>query len=318
MKSDSIFSSLNLLHKTQFICMLIALRLLRCLGLKGLYHLGGILGTLLWHLSRKRRLYATDSVQKHLGVEREEAIRIARTSFGHSFRSFLELVLVKDFTTFDNQRLEEIPEFFLKLQAEKRAVVGVTAHLGAWELLAGIFNGLRPACRQILVVRNQKNPAANALIHSLRGGTKVEVVGHRNASAAVLEVLRSGGTTAFLVDHNTIRNEAIFLPFLGETAAVNIGPAMLALRSKAMIYAVFLIRRPGPRYELMATAPLDSRSLEGGIGEKTRRIAEFYTRTVEDFIRQYPEQWFWMHQRWKTRAPEESDPPAPPAGASGR
>ncbi|MDR2050757.1 MAG: lysophospholipid acyltransferase family protein [Deltaproteobacteria bacterium] len=314
MKPDSSFRSLSLLHKIQFVCMLAALRLLRRLGFKGLYHLGGGLGFLLWHFSRKRRAYATDSVQRHLEVSREEAIRIARASFGHSFRSFLELVLAGGFTTLDNTRLEAVPDSFRNIQEEEKAVVAISAHLGAWELLAGIMGGLRTAHRRILVVRNQKNPAANALIRGLRENTGVEVAGHRNASAAVLEVLRDRGTTAFLVDHNAIRNEAVFLPFLGENAAVNFGPAMLALRSKAVLYAAFLIRKPGPRYELIATSPLDSGTLEGSIGEKTRRIAEFYTRTVEDFIRLYPEQWFWMHQRWKTRALKEDGPSAPPGG----
>lgn len=284
--------------------MLLLLRLARALGFKGIYRLGGLLGDLAWFCLPARRRYTLNAVRERLGKGPAEARRIARESFRHSLRAFLELALARDFTPEGNPLLAPLPALFRDIQREERAVVAFTGHLGGWELLAGILEGLRPLRQQVLVVRDQKNRAANALIHSLRGGPLVKVVGHRNASAEVLSVLRAGGTTAFLVDHNTRRREAVFLPFLGREAAVNLGPAMLALRAKAMLYAVFLIRKPGPTYEIFAAGPLDSATLEGSVAEKTRRIAEFYTRTTEDFVRRYPEQWFWMHRRWKTGRPD--------------
>jgi KDO2-lipid IV(A) lauroyltransferase len=187
-------------------------------------------------------------------------------------------------------------------------VVAFTAHLGGWELLAGILDSMRPDYRRIVIVRSQRNPAVNALISHLRGVSGgVEVAEHRNASAAILRVLRENGTTAFLVDHNTGSDEALFLPFLGETAAVNQGPALLALRGKAVLYAVFLVRRPDATYEIHTVGPFDTSELKGSIAERSRQITGFYTRTAEDFIRKYPEQWFWMHRRWKTRPPDENN-----------
>ena len=301
-------ASLSLMGKAQFFIFMLVLRLLRGLGFKGIYHLGGFLGLLCWVFCPSRRHYAVDSVQRHLGVDRMEAGRIAKASFGHCFRSFMELPLADAFRAEAvNKHLSLLPQSFLDIRAETRPVVAFTAHLGGWELLAGILDGMRPDYRRIVVVRSQRNPAMNALIHHMRGVSGVEVTDHRHASAAILRVLRENGTTAFLVDHNTGSDEALFLPFLGETAAVNQGPALLALRGKAVLYAVFLIRKPDATYEIHTAGPFDASGLQGSIAERSRQIAEFYTRTSEEFIRRYPEQWFWMHRRWKTRPPEGKD-----------
>jgi KDO2-lipid IV(A) lauroyltransferase len=130
-------------------------------------------------------------------------------------------------------------------------------------------------------------------------------VDHRQASRTVLPKLRNKAAAAFLVDHNCSRKEAIFLPFLEDIAAVNSGPALLALRTNASVYPVFLLRDGKGRHILHILAPLHASELSGSIRERLKTIAAFYTDAVADMVRQYPEQWFWMHQRWKTRASEE-------------
>lgn len=298
---------LNLLQKIQLQAMLGAITILRVLGYSGIKRLSAILGQLLWHISASRRNLAINSVQKHLEVSREQATRIAKESFSSCFQSFMEIVLVKSFSLAGNPNLLEPDEKFIAVIKNSRPMVMITAHIGAWELLAGILPEFRPEYPRIVVVRNQKNLAANELIYRMRGAAGGEVVGHRNASGPVLQTLRKNGTTAFLVDHNTSRQEAIFLPFLGEDAAVNFGPALLALRAKALVAPIFLIRQPQNKYKLIVGDALDTAALQGSIAEKSKQIAEFYTKTVEDIIRLYPEQWFWMHRRWKTRPPQSDE-----------
>ncbi|MCL1889982.1 MAG: lysophospholipid acyltransferase family protein [Desulfovibrionaceae bacterium] len=294
---------MSILGRMQLAVYLFFCRLIRVLGFGGVYKLGGFLGRALWLLAVSRRRYAVESVGRHLNVGPLEARRIAKASFEHTLRSFLELPLARDFTLGeDNRRLAPLPRHFLEMLAEKRPVVAIGCHLGAWELNAGISSAVRPEWRRGIVVREQKNNAATVLFRRLRANGGVEILGHRNTAPAVLQILRENGTVAFLVDHNTSNHsEAVFLPFLGESAAVNLGPALLALRAKAMVYPSFLCRKTDGSYEYMALEPLDAGALEGSIAERTRRIAEFYTRAVEEFVRQCPEQWFWMHHRWKTR-----------------
>lgn len=107
-------------------------------------------------------------------------------------------------------------------------------------------------------------------------------------------------TSQSAIDHNTSRSEAFFLPFLGEEAAVNKGPAVLAVRAKALVWPIALIR-DGDRYRIIIEEPLDTALLEGDAEEKALAVAAFYTEANERMVRRAPDQWFWMHNRWKTK-----------------
>ena len=126
------------------------------------------------------------------------------------------------------------------------------------------------------------------------------MVGHRRAAMDVIRALHKNGIVAFLVDHNSSRAESEFLPFLGEEAAVNMGPALLAVRGKALVWPLVLARE-GKDYVFRLRKPLDTLELTGTREENVRTTVEFYTRAIEDFIVAEPEQWFWMHERWKTK-----------------
>lgn len=298
---DNSSAPLNFAEKLQLAALRLGIAFLRLLGFRGILFMGNIFGGLAWHCLPGRRRHSLDAIMRHLEVNAAEAARIGKASFKNNFISFMEAGLVQDFRLYNNPHLLPHDKFFERLRVEERPVVAATAHLGGWELLAGILPDAKSDYPQAVVVRSQKNRAANKLIFQMRGSAGGEVVGHHNAAPVVTRILRQNGITAFLVDHNTKRSYGTFLPFLGEEASVNVGPAMLALRAKAMLYPIFLIRRPGCRYELVTHDPLDTATLEGSIAERTRSVAEFYTRAVEQMVRKYPEQWFWMHKRWRTR-----------------
>ncbi|MDL2290607.1 DUF374 domain-containing protein [Desulfovibrio sp. OttesenSCG-928-F20] len=263
--------------------------------------LANVMGEIFWRLAPARRELAVTAIQKHLGKSRIEAKAIARQSFRENFLSFLEIFHAGRFVTDESVSVLHGQEVKARLQAESAPVIIATAHLGSWELMPGLATDILPQREGMVVVRSQKDKALNTLMAELRGARGMLAIGHREASSIVVPKLRRGGVTAFLVDHNTARKEALFLPFLEDIAAVNVGPASLALRTKAAIYPVFLLRDGQGGHILHMLPPLHSSELEGSINERVRRIATFYTRAVEDMVRLYPEQWFWMHNRWKTR-----------------
>ncbi len=263
--------------------------------------LGSCVGFLLWHCVPSRRKLAIETIMARLELPREKAVAVARASFTENARSFLEILLIDRVGLHNNPKLAYIHPEFIALMNEQRPVVGATAHFGAWELLAGLLGEIFTDRPRQIVVRRQRNPAMNAFIAGQRGKRGGVSVNHRNAAPKVLAALKQNGLCAFLVDHNCPPAEAVFLPFLGLEAAVNVGPALLALRAKAVVYPVFLRRDADGRYTLIAHPPLDTTTLTGTIGERTRQIAEFYTKSVEQEVRAHPEQWFWMHKRWKTR-----------------
>ena len=275
---------------------------IRAFGFSGVQNMGDCMGRIIWRFVPSRRRLATENIMKHLAVDREEAERIARESFCHNGRSFLEIVLTRNFGL-DSPRLRfDPPELFEELKNCQRPIVAATAHFGSWELLASLLGQVYESPRpRMVVVRRYGNPAVQEFIASCREATGAEMVGHRQAAMGVIRALHKNGIAAFLVDHNTMRHEAAFIPFLGEVAAVNMGPALLAVRGKALVWPVVLVRE-GQDYVFRLQKPLDTTELTGPREENIRTAAEFYTRAIEAFIREAPEQWFWMHDRWKTKA----------------
>jgi KDO2-lipid IV(A) lauroyltransferase len=263
--------------------------------------LARFLAFLYWHLSPRRRRIAAAAVERHLGQSRPKAALLARRSFEENFLSFLEIFHVEHF--YASQSISRLitPETLALLQAETAPIVVVTAHLGSWELMPGLAADLFPDRHGMVVVRHQKNQILHSLMAELRGARGIQVVAHRKASAVVLPRLRQKGVVAFLADHNTSRREAVFLPFLRDTAAVTTGPALLALRAKAAVFPIFLVRDGAGKHLLYIAEPLHTAQLTGTISERVRAVASFYTDAVSQMVQKHPEQWLWMHRRWKTQ-----------------
>lgn len=280
-------------------------RLLGAFGFTGLGRVSQLLGLILWQCMPGRRRETIQRIQKHLEVPEEEARRIARASFSNNAMSFLEIFLLPKFDGLNDPRLRpsEGKKRWEELLELDRPVVFALAHLGSWELLATLLGN-----RSLFtIMRQHKDPAMNQLIHELRGVKGAILLDHRNASASSLALLRQNAIGTFLVDHNCSVSEAVFLPFLGQVAAVNKGPALLAVRTKAVVCAGFMERHKDATYTIhVYEKSLDTALLEGTIADKIQVTAEFYNQAVEQLVREKPEQWFWMHRRWKTRPKGEA------------
>lgn len=271
--------------------------------------MGAGLGRLIWTLVPSRRRLATTAITERLELEPTQANAVARNSFLHNGRSFLEILLCRriDWRFVRDRLIVDEPELFLETlnRLQGRPCVAATAHLGAWELISGLLHLVTPQEHKQVVVKATHDQYLYSVIRRLRSQPTVRVVEHEQAVPRVLRNLKQNGLSGFLVDHNCRREEAVFLPFLGRDAAVNIGPALLALRAKALVWPAFLVRESPDTFRLVSEAPLDTQDISGNRHEKVETIARFYTQAVERMVRRYPEQWFWMHRRWKTRPEEE-------------
>ena len=181
--------------------------LLGKLGFSRIRSLAKGLGSLLWTCLPKRRRLATESIARHLELSQATAESLARASFTHNARSFLE----SSHPLLDVER----PDLLERLKRGERPSVITTAHLGAWELLASLLGDVSDHPR-LTVVRTYKNKLMDYVTTRLRSSHGADVIGHREAAFPVLRALRKNGYAAFLADHNTSRSEAFFLPFLGE------------------------------------------------------------------------------------------------------
>ncbi len=297
-------SPFTLWEELQYFMLKYTAKFIAFLGFTSVKYLGRFFGFLVWHLVPKRRQLAIRNIEISLNIPFEEAEKIAKLSFEHNFRSFIELALVPVFS-FDTTRTKFTiaePELLEEMMTSTRPMVASTGHIGAWELLAGLTGEIYKDKPRIIVVRQYPNRAIQQFITDSRESHGASMVSHKYLAQHVIRTLKQNGLAAFLVDHHAYGDEALKIPFFGRTANVNMGPALLALRAKALVFPLFIVRdgKDKNAYILHLQKPLDTATLSPNTREeKVKQIALFYTQASEKIIKQYPEQWFWMHNRWK-------------------
>lgn len=180
--------------------------------------------------------------------------------------------------------------------AAGRGVFFLTAHLGNWEWAAlgtgalGISTGV--------VVRPLDNPLLDATFTRLRTCTGNRVIAKRDAARGMLRAIRSGGAIGILNDQHAHPPDAVTAPFFGRPAATSSALAKLADRTEALIVPAFAVRVAPARWRLTYEPPLDVRTLpleERGVERLTARL----NGILEEMIRRNPEQWLWLHNRWR-------------------
>ena len=209
-------------------------------------------------------------------------------------------------------------EHLLAARARGKGVLVVSAHFGPWELLPPVW-ALRTDPANV-VARPLDNPRLDDLLTAWRerGGTRM--IRKRDAVHAILQALRRGETAAILIDQHISEREGAVVPFFGRPASTASAPALIALRSGAAVLPVAIVRQPERgRYRIRIGAEIPVRrsgDLKADLVENTAR----FTAAIEAMIREQPEQWFWVHRRWKTRQPVDARlrPPETNAVASGQ
>jgi KDO2-lipid IV(A) lauroyltransferase len=189
-------------------------------------------------------------------------------------------------------------EHYHRAREQGRGVLFATAHLGNWELSA-FAHGLMTAPMHI-VVRPLDNPRVDALIGKLREASGNRIIAKKDFARGILRVLQRNEAVGILIDQNTSLDEGIFVPFFGTPACVGTGFARLAAHSGAAVIPGYALWSDAEhRYILKFYPPLE---ITGDTEADTRRIHAH----LESVIRERPDQWLWMHRRWKTRPPGET------------
>ncbi len=186
-----------------------------------------------------------------------------------------------------------------------RGVILFTGHVGAWELSSfGLSLFGHPLS---FLVRRIDNPKIEALIDRARTRLGNRTIDKRSAAREMLQIMQDGGTLGILVDLNTLDREGIFVDFFGVPASTTFTLAKLALRTNAQVLPVFAPwDESRKRFVLKIDEPLKFEST-GDETEDVRRLTQLFTNVVEKYVRRYPDQWLWIHRRWKTRLPGEAE-----------
>ncbi|MGA9996262.1 MAG: lysophospholipid acyltransferase family protein [Pyrinomonadaceae bacterium] len=191
-------------------------------------------------------------------------------------------------------------------QAEgKRGVIFLTGHIGSWEVLSFAWSALEYPLS--FLVRPIDNPRVEELIESYRTRFGNRPIDKKVAARQALRVLREGGTLGILADLNTQTREGVFVPYFGQLACTTTGVAWLALRTNAVVIPTCAVwREESQRFFFHGDPPVELVRT----GDEQRDIevnTANFTAAIERMVRKYPEQYLWIHKRFRTRPPGEKD-----------
>lgn len=281
----------------EYIPFYLLTKILSSLPFRVSVNIGKRLGRLLYRIDRKRRDIAIENISMALGLERADADIIVKKVFENLGMVFAEFVniprLGKDFFV-DNIAVEGF-ENYLSANNDGKGVLLLGAHLGNWE-----FNPpshLTRVAAANVVYRKTKNPYVERFVDSIRRSCGLNTIPHRNSIREIMAALKRGEGVGLLLDQHTGEKEAIVVDFFGRPAATNIGLAVIALKTGTPVVPMFMVRE-GEKYRAVYEEPI--RLHKTGDTERDIRDATIrFNYIIEKYVRRYPEQWFWVHRRWK-------------------
>jgi Kdo2-lipid IVA lauroyltransferase/acyltransferase len=194
-------------------------------------------------------------------------------------------------------------ENFARAQERGKGVLFLTGHMSAWEL-APLAQALFGNPLHFLV-RPIDNPRVDALITKYRCLSGNRAIDKNQSARAVLKVLAENGTVGVLADQNTGLSEGVFVDFFGIPACTTAGLARFALRTDAAVVPGFIHWDNAIRKYRLCFEPQVDLTRTGDDDADIRESTQRFTRVIENYVRRYPDQWLWVHRRWKTRPPGE-------------
>lgn len=292
MKKFFHFLSYLVLRSVCLVLMLLPLQLVYLLA-RGAAHLG-------FHVFRFRRQVVMDNLHiafggkiGHAGLE-----ALASRAYVQIAMTFMELMIMPKL--YDQGQNTPTPEHLALLQRllhEGRGLVLVSGHLGNWELQGAVIAKAMPGTFSVAAVQ-QSNPYINRFITQRRNDTGMQVAASKEAMRLLLKALKNKEAIGLVADQNAGR-DAVFVDFFGKIAATAPGPAQLALKYGApMVFGAAVRIAPGKFKTLVQQVAIKK-------DDTVQTLTQKHVKILEGFIRQYPDQYFWLHRRWKTRPPEE-------------
>ena len=194
-------------------------------------------------------------------------------------------------------------ENFANAQARGKGVLFLTGHMSAWEMAP--FAQALYGNPLYFLVRPIDNARVDALITRYRCLNGNQPIDKSQSARAVLKVLRDKGTVGILADQNTQPSEGVFVDFFGIPASTTAGIARFALHTGAAVVPVFVHwDQPSRKYRL-SFYPEVELVRTGDDATDIRENTQRFTREIENYVRRHPDQWLWVHRRWKARPPGE-------------
>ena len=268
--------------------------------------IGHGIGMLYYALVKKRREIALNNLHIAFGnnltaAQRTEICKASFVNVGKTCVEFLRFPKLNAENIWDHVTVEGRENLYTALEAEKGAIVFL-AHFGNWELLSLVYGALIPD-RAKAIAFPLKNDPLNTYLWRHREQLSLKLIPRNRAVRETLRALRNNQAIGFFADQNA-GTEGVFVNFLGKPASAVRGPAVLTLKTGAPLIFSLSIRQPDDRhlvYISPAIHPEPTDDFESDVERYTTQML----KQLETYIHKYPEQWLWLHNRWKTQPPTE-------------
>ena len=235
---------------------------------------------------------------KKSAAERKRILRRLYRNLGWLLAEFCQMPKYTRENTRGFLRYEGL-EHYLAARERGKGVLIVTGHLGAWEL-SSFYHSLMGHPMSI-VIRRLDNVRVDRLVNAIRCLHGNRVLHKDDFARGLLGAMRQGETVGILMDTNMTPPQGVFVPFFGRPACTASGLARVALRTGATVLPGFMVweeaeqkyvLRFGEEIPVIATGDDEADTLANTVK---------FTAVIEEWVRRYPEQWLWVHRRWKTR-----------------
>ena len=278
--------------------------LIRGLSRPTILRLGRLVGDFIYYCVPVRKAIVLDHLEQAFPEKSVAEIKkIARGTYQNLGMNVLEHLRIPTLSDEEIRGVVDLADEEILVQAlnRKRGVIIVGGHFGNWEYSSSALsaNGYRFG----VVVAKVSNKYIDNRINEHREKTGGVMIPKRSSTKAVIKMLRENGTVGMLIDQNQKRG-GVFVDFFGRPCSTAKGPALLALKTGAAIIFFAAIRQPDTTIKV-AFEPIDIDYQAGATEENIHDIIQRCTSRLEHYSRLYPDQWFWMHRRWKTRPIDE-------------
>ena len=230
-------------------------------------------------------------------AERERLLRGEYRQLGHHLAEFALMSRYRRHTAERIIRYKGL-DSFERASAKGKGVLVLTGHLGAWEL-SSFFHSLM-GHPMGMVIRRLDNPMIDRYVNTIRCMHGNRVLHKDDFARGLIAEMRAGRSVGILMDTNMTPPQGTFVPFFGVLACTGSGLARIARKTGAAVLPGFLLEEPGGRYQLHFGDEIQLEETEDGERDAVVNTAKF-TAVIERYVRAYPDQWLWMHRRWKTR-----------------
>ncbi len=257
--------------------------------------------SLFYHLVAKSRLIVLHNLQRSFPEKDiKEIIKIAKEVYRHFAIVAAEFFNMPSITKENIHKWVDVEGMgnYQAAIAKGRGVLSIVAHFGNWELMTiAVPLYIKP---MYIVYRPLDNPIIDNMVEYVRTMQGNGLIPKGGSGKKILELLKENQIIGILSDQNVAMYEGVFVDFFGRPACTGVGLAVMAMRSGAPVVPAFMARQKSGKYKLILKPAIEAVCTDNYKADLLVNTQRF-TKIVEDVVREYPEQWFWFHQRWKTK-----------------